>query len=44
MIVELAVAGVVAPGGNWWTEDVATVATAVQVLNDQAEQAKPRGR
>lgn len=33
-------AGVVAPSGNWWTEDVATVATAAQVLTEQNQQAQ----
>lgn len=36
-------AGVVAPSGNWWTEDVGTVATAVAVLNEQAERANRKG-
>lgn len=37
-------AGVVAPSGNWWTEDTATVATAVQVLLEQNDQAKAQSK
>jgi len=45
MIVELAIATRTAPA-DWWAEDDATLATAVQVLAAQAEAmeraAKPR--
>jgi hypothetical protein len=44
LIVELCVAGVVAPGGSWWDEDAAVIATAVDVLQRQAEAVKRKAR
>jgi hypothetical protein len=39
LIVELAVATRTAPS-QWWDEDAGTIATAVEILNKQAEKTK----
>ena len=41
MIVELAIATQTAPG-DWWGEDDETIATALAVLEEQAERIKRR--
>lgn len=41
MIVELAIATQTAPG-DWWHEDDATLATAIDILQDRAERMKRR--
>jgi len=43
MIVEIAIATRTAPV-DWWGEDDATIATAIDVLTDIAERRRGRGR